>query len=361
MAPHGGLAEVLRRFGPAYCAAHTLSAPQAKAWRAILACRTPELGGHVECCDHCGAQRHVYHSCRNRHCPQCQTRAKEAWRAARQRELLPVPYFHLVFTLPHALNGSIGHHARLIYETLFGTASAMLTEFAANPRWLGGAPAFTLVLHTWKQDLGRHVHVHALVAGGALTTDGRWLSPKRGFLFPVKALSKVFRAKFIAALAAEREAGQLREEASLGEAPWRELLGQLRAHNWVVYAKAPLGGPAAVLGYLARYTHRVAISNERILAIFDRSRLPGTRRHEREETHRPRRPGSSLHPAQGAAARQGAACARGPEGTTAPARSASSWTLAVRFRAPGPSGTPRSPPTHYADRLTRHAARLQSP
>ena len=176
-----GLAEVLRRHGPSYLASHLLSWAKTKVWRAIVACRTAALGGHVETCDACGTTRHVYHSCRNRHCPQCQTRAKEAWLAERRRELLPVPYFHLVFTLPHDLNGLIGIAPRAIYERLFGAVAATLTEFAANPRWLGGTPAFSLVLHTWKQDLGRHVHVHALVAGGALAPSGEWRSSKRGF------------------------------------------------------------------------------------------------------------------------------------------------------------------------------------
>jgi hypothetical protein len=198
----GGLAEVLRRHGPDYLATHALTAAKAKVWRAILGCRTAALGGHVETCDSCGTMRHVYHSCRNRHCPLCQTRAKEAWLVQRRRELLPVPYFHLVFTLPHDLNGLIGIAPRAIYEILFAAVSATLTEFAANPRWLGGTPAFSLVLHTWKQDLGRHVHVHALVAGGALTATGQWTAAKRGFLFPVKALSKVFRGKFVDALTA---------------------------------------------------------------------------------------------------------------------------------------------------------------
>lgn len=211
MARRLGLADILRRFGPAYAATHPLSAIQARAWRAIIACRTAALGGHVERCDTCGTTRHVYHSCRNRHCPLCQTRAKETWLAARRRELLPVPYFHVVFTLPHALNALIGRHARVIYEMLFACASTTLSEFAANPRWLGGTPAFTLVLHTWKQDLARHVHVHALVAGGALTEHGAWVSPKRGFLFPVAALSKVFRGKFMARLALERERGALHQ------------------------------------------------------------------------------------------------------------------------------------------------------
>lgn len=269
MHPSGGLAEVLRRHGPQYLATHDLSVAKAKVWRAILGCRTPALGGHVETCDGCGTTRHVYHSCRNRHCPQCQTRAKEAWLAQRRRELLPVPYFHLVFTLPHDLSGLIGSAPRALYEMLFGAVSATLNEFAANPRWLGGTPAFSLVLHTWKQDLGRHVHVHALVAGGALTATGDWIAAKRGFLFPVKALSRVFRGKFVAALKAGRTSGPL-AAATADADTWHTLLARLHAHEWVVYAKQPLGGPAQVLEYLGRYTHRVAISNERIVAVDER-------------------------------------------------------------------------------------------
>ena len=264
--PRVGLAEVLRRHGPAYLAAHALSFAKAKVWRAILACRTPALGGHVDVCDRCGTTRRVYFSCRNRHCPQCQMRAKEAWLAARRREVLQVPYFHLVFTLPHDLNGLIGQCPRVLYEMLFGAVSATLTEFAANPRWLGGTPAFSLVLHTWKQDLGRHVHAHALMAGGALKADGDWVQAKRGFLFSIEALSQVFRGKFVAALKSARQGGKL-QQAGLADGAWRDLLARLYLHDWVVYAKQPPGGPEQVLDYLARYTHRVAISNERILDI----------------------------------------------------------------------------------------------
>ena len=261
-----GLAGVLRRHGPAYLTTHPLSAAKAKVWRAILACRTVALVGHVETCDDCGTTRHVYPSCRNRHCPLCQTRAKEAWIAARQREVLPVPYFHLVFTLPHDLNGLIGQWPRAIYELLFGAVSATLTEFAANPRWLGGTAAFTLVLHTWKQDLGRHVHIHALVPGGALKTDGNWVAAKRGFLFPITALSSVFRGKFVASLKLAHQSGKL-QEAGIADQAWRDLLTAVYGHDWVVYAKQSLGGPEQVLDYLGRYTHRVAISNERILGM----------------------------------------------------------------------------------------------
>jgi hypothetical protein len=180
--------------------------------------------------------------------------------------VLPVPYFHLVFTLPHDLNGFVAANPRPIYETLFEAVSATLTEFAGNPRDLGGMPAFSLVLHTWKQDLGRHVHLHALVAGGALTASGEWRSPKKGFLFPVRALSKVFRGKFVAGLESLRTAGRLLASVA-ADADWRALKQRLYAHDWVVYAKQPMGGPEAVLEYLGRYTHRVAISNERIVGI----------------------------------------------------------------------------------------------
>jgi hypothetical protein len=238
----------------------------AKVWRAIVACRTAASGGHIESCSRCGTTRHVYHSCRNRHCPQCQTRTKEAWIASRRREVLPVPYFHLVFTLPHDLNGLIAAAPRLIYENLFGAASATLTGFAASPRHLGGVSAFSLVLHTWKQDLGRHVHVHALVAGGALSDTGEWIQSKKGFLFPVRALSRVFRGKFVGGLEGLRRLGRLPDFVSANP-DWRRLKQRLYAHDWVVYAKQPLSGPEAVLDYLGRYTHRVAISNERIVGI----------------------------------------------------------------------------------------------
>ncbi|WP_199688053.1 IS91 family transposase [Noviherbaspirillum sedimenti] len=261
------LADIFRQHGNAYLAA--LAPSQAKAWRAIVSCRTAALGGHVLQCADCGATRHVYHSCRNRHCPTCQSRAREQWIAARQRELLPVPYTHLVFTLPHALNGMAGSHFRLISDMLFEAASGTLVAFGANPRWLGGSLAFSQVLHTWSQNLMRHLHVHALVASGALTSEGQWIASRRGFLFPVKALSQVFREKFIDALKAARGDGRLRDAETDSAHGWRTLLLALRRHDWVVYAKQPLGGPAQVLDYLARYTHRVGISNDRLAALDD--------------------------------------------------------------------------------------------
>ena len=267
------LAEVLRRFGPEYLRSHSLSTAQAKAWRAIVSCRTPALGGQLLRCDSCGQQQWRWHSCRNRHCPQCQAQAREAWRQARLRELLDVPYCHLVFTLPHQLNALAAAQPRWVYETLLQCTAATLAEFAANPRWLGGCGAFTLVLHTWTQDLRRHLHVHALMACGALcgqAADGaRWVMPRRGagFLFPVQALSRVFRGKFLAALQQATDAGALPRDPATGAQALRERDTALRHHDWVVYAKTPLAGPGAVLDYLSRYTHRTAIGNERLLAI----------------------------------------------------------------------------------------------
>jgi hypothetical protein len=267
------LAEVLRRFGPEYLRSHSLSTAQAKAWRAIVSCRTPALGGQLLQCDACGLQQWRWHSCRNRHCPQCQAQAREAWRSARLGELLDVPYCHLVFTLPHELNALAAVHPRWVYESLMHCTAATLTEFAANPRWLGGCGAFTLVLHTWTQDLRRHLHVHALMACGALCGAGEaaaWRGPARGagFLFPVQALSRVFRAKFLAALAHASDSMALARDPLAGDMrALREREASLRAHDWVVYAKTPLAGPAAVLDYLSRYTHRTAVGNERLVAM----------------------------------------------------------------------------------------------
>jgi hypothetical protein len=269
------LADVLRHFGPEYLRSHSLSTAQAKAWRAIVSCRTPALGGQLLRCDGCGTQQWRWHSCRNRHCPQCQARARDAWRAARLAELLDVPYCHLVFTLPHELNGLAAAHPRWVYETLMQCTAQTLSEFAANDRWLGGVGAFTLVLHTWTQDLRRHVHVHALMACGALSGEApeaaKWIAPRRAanFLFPVHALSKVFRAKFLAALQQAQFTQALPRDPAATNAQRAQRDTALRQHDWVVYAKTPLAGPAAVLDYLARYTHRTAIGNERLLNIED--------------------------------------------------------------------------------------------
>jgi hypothetical protein len=263
------LADVLRKFGPAYLARHILSTVQAKAWRAIVACRTALLGGQRLDCDACGHSQWQYHSCRHRCCPQCGTRAKEAWLQGRLGEVLPVPYAHLVFTLPHCLNALYGAHPRWVIDTLFTCTAKTLTEFAANPKWMGtsgGTPAFSLVLHTWTQDLQLHLHVHVVMACGVLDQQGQWHRPVRkpDFLFPVRALSKVFRGKFMAALAQAHSSSQIALDPQRSNAAWSQRQKQLYKHDWVVYAKTPLGGPAQVLEYLSRYTHRTAISNERI-------------------------------------------------------------------------------------------------
>ena len=266
------VAKVLRQFGPAYLATHALSTPQAKAWRGIVACRTPALGGQQLACDACGHSHWQYHSCRNRHCPQCGMLAKDAWLQGRLAEVLPVPYAHLVFTLPHSLNALYGAHPRWLIDTLFTCTAQTLSEFAANPQWMGatdGTPAFSLVLHTWTQDLRRHIHVHAVMACGVLDQAGRWSVPVRkpDFVFPVHALSKVFRGKFLAALARAHDKGDIDRDPQGDAKAWKQRQRQLYKHDWVVYAKTPLGGPAQVLEYLSRYTHRTAISNERIRAI----------------------------------------------------------------------------------------------
>jgi hypothetical protein len=257
--PRIELADIVRAHGAAFRATHRLCTVQHRALRAIESCRTAALGGALHQCDRCGERRYVYHSCRNRHCPKCQTRAKERWLAARRAELLPVPYYHLVFTLPHELNALAQGNPRALYAMLFAAASETLVEFGRSPRWLGGEIAATLVLHTWGQTLTQHLHVHCLVAAGALSGEGAWIRSRRGFLFPVKALSIVFRAKFLAALAGGTTA--LHEPHAQ-----RALLAALRAKPWVVYAKRPFAGPEQVLDYLGRYTHRAAISNERLLA-----------------------------------------------------------------------------------------------
>jgi len=266
------LADTLRQFGAAYLATHALSTPQAKAWRGIVACRTAALGGQHLACDTCGHSHWQYHSCRNRHCPQCGTRAKDAWLQGRLADVLPVPYAHLVFTLPHSLNGLYGEHPKWVIDTLFACTAQTLSEFAANPTWMGiagGTPALSLVLHTWGQELQRHLHVHAVMACGVLGMDGQWHVPARKpeFLFPVRALSTVFRGKFMTALSAARRDGLIAHDPQGKDDAWRDRQRLLYKHAWVVYAKTPLGGPAQVLEYLSRYTHRTAISNERIAAI----------------------------------------------------------------------------------------------
>jgi hypothetical protein len=271
--PARELADVFRRYGPAYRHAHRLPCDHRRVMQAIEACRTAALGGHRESCARCGFERYAYNSCRNRHCPKCGSRAKARWLEERQAELLPVPYFHNVFTLPHQLNALILCHdqnRRAILNLLFRSAAATLLEFGRNH--LGGQLGVTMVLHTWDQQLRAHFHVHCLIPGGALSPDGQhWHSAQPRFLFAVRALSKVFRGKFLDGLRRLHHDQRLRfpgQVASLAHpTAFQALLQQLRHQGWVVYCKPPFAGPAKLLDYLGRYTHRVALCNGRLLSM----------------------------------------------------------------------------------------------
>jgi Putative transposase/Transposase zinc-binding domain len=241
---------------------------------AIAACRTAALGGHRAVCTACGAERITYNSCRNRQCPKCQRVATERWLTARRGEVLPIPYFHVVFTLPYPLNPLAQSHPRLLYRLLFQAAASTLTRFGRDPRHLGGDLGVTAVLHTWGQTLTQHVHVHCVVTGGALAPDGtHWIPSRPGFLFPVRALAKVFRGCYLAGLRRAFDRGELHCTgglAALAEpAAFAAWLAQLRQPAWVVYCKPPFAGPEHVLAYLGRYTHRVALSNDRLVAVAD--------------------------------------------------------------------------------------------
>jgi hypothetical protein len=270
------VADVVRAYGVGFLSTHPTSGAQRRVLRTIGRCRTGALGGHVEGCDACGHTRIAYNSCRNRHCPKCQGQQRAQWMAAEQATLLlPVEYFHVVFTLPHAFNTLIRMNPRQLYGLLFQAAAATLLAFARDPKHLGGEPAITMVLHTWGQNLTAHAHVHCVVSGGGLSADARrWHATKRrGFLFPVKALSKLCRGKYLATLDRLQRTRALRfagQSAHLSEAAhWLQLLTELRRTQWVVYAKPPFGGPQCVLKYLSRYTHRVAIANRRIRFVGD--------------------------------------------------------------------------------------------
>ncbi len=268
--PRLELADIVRAHGEAYARQHRLAPVQHRALRAITACRTAALGGHQETCDRCGAVRVSYNSCRNRHCPKCQTLTKERWLAARKADLLPIPYFHVVFTLPHDLNALAQGNPRVIYTLLFRAAADTLLAFGRDPRYLGGTIGITAILHTWGQALTHHLHLHCLVTGGALAADGAaWIRGHSSFLFPVRALATVFRAKYLAGLRHAHTAGQLtfaRGTATLADRrTFTAFLSELRAVDWVVYAKRPFAGPEQVLEYLGRYTHRVALSNDRLV------------------------------------------------------------------------------------------------
>lgn len=268
------VADIFRSAGPAYRAAHAghLSLHQLKIISAILNCRTAALGGHVEACTDCGHWRIAYNSCRNRHCPKCQGAAARTWLEAREADLLPVGYFHVVFTLPAEVADIAFHNKAVVYDLLFKAASQTMLTIAADPRHLGARIGITAVLHTWGSAMTHHPHIHMIVPGGGISRDGaRWISSRPAFLLPVRVLGALFRRLFITRLMALHEAGKLAFFGANAELADRRAflrhLSPVRRKRWVVYAKPPFAGPEAVLAYLARYTHRVAISNRRLIAF----------------------------------------------------------------------------------------------
>jgi hypothetical protein len=271
------VADIFRAAGPAYRAAHAghLSLDQLKVMSAIETCRTAALGGHVEACTDCGHQRIAYNSCRNRHCPRCQGAAARTWLEQREADLLPVGYFHVVFTLPAEVADIAFHNKAQVYDLLFKAASQTMLTIAVDPKHLGARIGITAVLHTWGSAMTHHPHIHMIVPGGGIAPDGRsWISSRPAFLLPVRVLGALFRRLFLTRLLELHDAGRLAFFGKLaGLSDRRAFLRHLapaRKKRWVVYAKAPFAGPQAVLAYLSRYTHRVAISNSRLIA-FDQT------------------------------------------------------------------------------------------
>jgi hypothetical protein len=262
--PEPTLQTVLQQHLVDYCRNHRLDGQRLKVCRHLLACHTPALGGLKLQCDRCDHHPVFYHGCRDRHCPQCQSRASRRWSQQRQQAVLPVTYYHVVFTLPHALNGWAQLHPKVIYDRLFQCAWTTLSTFAADPKRLNGQLGVTAVLHTWGSNLSQHVHLHCLVPGGALTDNGQWHVAKSTYLFPVKALSRHFRGVFVSALRKAQIAGQLHR---VKDAEIDPMLDTLMGKDWVVYSKHCLSRTETVIGYLARYSHRIAISNQRLVHI----------------------------------------------------------------------------------------------
>jgi hypothetical protein len=271
--PRLEVADIFRRHGPAWRKANAghVSLGQLKVMSAIESCRTAALGGHVARCEKCSHTLIAYNSCRNRHCPKCQGAAAKEWLADREAELLPVPYYHVVFTLPGPISDIAYHNKAVIYDILFKASAETLITIAADPKHLGARIGVTSVLHTWGSAMTHHPHVHMIVPGGGISLDGRrWISSRPAFLLPVRVLGALFRRLFLTRLIALHEAGRLvffGAQADLADR--RRLLchlAQVRKKRWVIYAKAPFSGPEAILAYLSRYTHRVAISNQRLIA-----------------------------------------------------------------------------------------------
>lgn len=268
------VADIFRSAGPAYRSANAghLSLGQLEVMTAIENCRTAALGGHIEACDDCGHWRIAYNSCRNRHCPKCQGAAARTWLAAREADLLPVGYFHVVFTLPAQIADIARQNKAVVYDLLFRAAADTMLTIAADPKHLGARVGITAVLHTWGSALTHHPHVHMIVPGGGIALDGtRWISSRPAFLLPVRVLGALFRRLFLTRLLALFDAGKLGFFGTLADVATRKAflryLSPIRKTRWVVYAKPPFAGPQAVLAYLSRYTHRVAISNRRLIAF----------------------------------------------------------------------------------------------
>jgi hypothetical protein len=269
------VADVLRIFGAAYREAHAPSPAQDRVLRLLPLCRTASLGGHRLRCDTCGHEEISYNSCRNRHCPKCRAAARAEWLVARERELLDVPYFHVVFTLPEELAAIALQNKAICYDQLFRASAETLRTIAADARHLGAEIGFLAVLHTWNQKLLHHPHVHCVVPGGGFSAGReRWIACRRDFFLPVRVLSRLFRRLYLQGLEAAQAASELEFHGQLEHlrdaAAWKKTVHEARAKEWVVYAKPPFGGPTQVLKYLARYTHRVAISNARIESVDDR-------------------------------------------------------------------------------------------
>jgi hypothetical protein len=267
------VADIFRAAGPAYRTAHAghLNLDQFKVMSAIETCRTAAIGDHVEACQDCGHSRIAYNSCRNRHCPRCQGAAARAWLEAQEADLLPVGYFHVVFTLPAEIADIAFQNKAQVYDLLFCAASRTMLTIAADPKHLGARIGITAVLHTWGSALTHHPHIHMIVPGGGITPEGRWISSRPAFLLPVRVLGTLFRRLFITRLLELHEAGRLAFFGKMTELSdrraFRRHLAPVRKKRWVVYAKPPFAGPQAVLAYLSRYTHRVAISNRRLIAF----------------------------------------------------------------------------------------------
>jgi hypothetical protein len=268
------VADIFQSHGPAWRTANAghVSLGQLKVMSAIETCRTSTLGGHVERCEDCAHTRVAYNSCRNRHCPKCQGAAARQWLAEREADLLPVPYYHVVFTLPAAIGALAFANKAVVYDLLFKKAAETLITIAADPKHLGARIGLTAVLHTWGSALTHHPHVHVIVPGGGLSPDGsRWIACKPGFFLPVRVLSRLFRRLFLEGLTALKQVGKLAFFGDLAPLADKDAfdaaLAPLRRSEWVVFAKRPFAGPEAVLAYLARYTHRVAISNARLVAF----------------------------------------------------------------------------------------------